>query len=104
MSNNVTVSYQNYIDGKWVDSASKREYPITNPAHKTQVIGNFQLSDIEVTDNAVESASKASALWANTPAPSRGQILYKSLEIFNRRFEELARTITEEEGKPINDS
>ncbi|GIS82857.1 MAG: hypothetical protein CM1200mP15_14890 [Dehalococcoidia bacterium] len=62
MSNNVTVSYQNYIDGKWVDSASKREYPITNPAHKTQVIGNFQLSDIEDTDNAVESASKASAL------------------------------------------
>ena len=104
MSNNVTVSYQNYIDGKWVDSASKREYPITNPAHKTQVIGNFQLSDIEDTDNAVESASKASALWANTPAPSRGQILYKSLEIFSRRFEELARTITEEEGKPINDS
>ena len=104
MSNNVTVSYQNYIDGKWVDSASKREYPITNPAHKTQVIGNFQLSDIEDTDNAEESASKASALWANTPAPSRGQILYKSLEIFNRRFEELARTITEEEGKPINDS
>ena len=104
MSNNVTVSYQNYIDGKWVDSASKREYPITNPAHKTQVIGNFQLSDIEDTDNAVESASKTSSLWANTPAPSRGQILYKSLEIFNRRFEELARTITEEEGKPINDS
>ena len=28
MSNNVTVSYQNYIDGKWVDSASKREYPL----------------------------------------------------------------------------
>ena len=104
MSNNVTVSYQNYIDGKWVDSASKREYPITNPAHKTQVIGNFQLSDIEDTNNAVESASKTSSLWANTPAPSRGQILYKSLEIFNRRFEELARTITEEEGKPINDS
>ena len=104
MSNNVTVSYQNYIDGKWVDSASKREYPITNPAHKTQVIGNFKLSDIEDTDNAVESASKTSALWANTPAPSRGQILYKSLEIFSRRFEELARTITEEEGKPINDS
>ena len=104
MSSNVTVSYQNYINGKWVDSASKREYPITNPAHKTQVIGNFQLSDIEDTDNAVESASKTSALWANTPAPSRGQILYKSLEIFSRRFEELARTITEEEGKPINDS
>ena len=104
MSNNVTVSYQNYIDGKWVDSASKREYPITNPAHKTQVIGYFQLSDIEDTDNAVDSASKTSSLWANTPAPSRGQILYNSLEIFSRRFEELARTITEEEGKPINDS
>ena len=104
MSKTVTVSYQNYIDGKWVDSASKREYPITNPAHKTQVIGNFQLSDIEDTDNAVESASKASSLWAHTTAPSRGQILYKSLEIFSRRFEELARTITEEEGKPINDS
>lgn len=104
MSNNLTVSYQNYIDGKWVDSSSKRDYPIINPAHKNQIIGNFQLSDIEDTNNAVESAAKASSLWANTPAPARGQILYKSLEIFSRRFEELARTITEEEGKPINDS
>ena len=104
MSNNLTASYQNYIDGNWVDSSSKREYPIINPAHKDQIIGNFQLSDIEDTNNAVESAAKASSLWANTPAPARGQILYKSLEIFSRRFEELARTITEEEGKPINDS
>ena len=104
MSNNLTASYQNYIDGNWVDSSSKREYPIINPAHKDQIIGNFQLSDIEDTNNAVESAAKASSLWANTPAPGRGQILYKSLEIFSRRFEELARTITEEEGKPINDS
>ena len=104
MSNNIAVSYQNHIDGKWVDSESKREYPIINPAHKDQVIGNFQLSDIEDTNNAITAASKASSLWANTPAPARGQILYKSLEIFSRRFEELARTVTEEEGKPINDS
>ena len=104
MSNNIAVSYQNHIDGKWVDSESKREYPIINPAHKDQVIGNFQLSDIEDTNNAITAASKASSLWANTPAPARGQILYKSLEIFSRRFEELARPVTEEEGKPINDS
>ena len=102
MSNNLTVSYQNYIDGKWVDSSSKRDYPIINPAHKDQIIGNFQLSDIEDTNNAVESAAKASSLWANTPAPARGQILYKSLEIFSRRFEELALTITEEEGNHKN--
>ena len=46
------------------------------------------------------AASEAAEAWADTPAPVRAQVLFKALEIMERRGEEIARTITEEEGKP----
>jgi len=104
MSNNEVPTYQNYINGQWIDSLSNKTYPIVNPANKTSVVGNFQISNSEDTLQAIESASNAASIWANTPAPSRAQVLFKSLEIFERRFEELARAITIEEGKPISDA
>jgi aldehyde dehydrogenase (NAD+) len=42
--------------------------------------------------------------WTNTPAPARANIIYKALEILGRRAQELAETITIEEGKPIADA
>tara|TARA_B110000014_G_C20108990_1_gene583785 strand:+ start:97 stop:1578 length:1482 start_codon:yes stop_codon:yes gene_type:complete len=104
MSGNEVPTYQNYINGQWIASLSNKTYPIVSPANKTSVVGNFQISNSEDTLSAIESASNAASIWANTPAPSRAKVLFKSLEIFERRFEELARAITIEEGKPISDA
>ena len=103
MSGNEVPTYQNYINGQWIASLSNKTYPIVSPANKTSVVGNFQISNSEDTLSAIESASNAASIWANTPAPSRAKVLFKSLEIFERRFEELARAITIEEGKPIKE-
>ena len=53
---------------------------------------------------AVAAAQEALEGWANTPAPVRAQTLYRALDIMGRRSEELARTITLEEGKPLADA
>ena len=42
------------------------------------------------------AASEAAEGWADTPAPVRAQVLFRALEIMERRSEEIARTITEE--------
>ncbi len=97
-------TYQNYIDGSWVDSASGRTYTIANPAHKDQVLASFQASIPEDAERAVEAANRALPAWAGMPAPQRAGILYKALEIMRERADDIARAITLEEGKPIGDA
>ena len=102
--NRTSRTYQNYIGGVWCDSVSGQLYPVVNPAHNTQVIGQFQASLPQDADNAIAAAGDAASGWASTPAPQRGAILYRALDIMARRAEELATAITLEEGKPIADA
>ncbi|MDA1280439.1 MAG: aldehyde dehydrogenase family protein [Chloroflexi bacterium] len=97
-------TYQNYIGGNWVDSVSGQVYPVSNPAHRTRILGRFQSSLPQDAENAIAAAHAASREWANTPAPRRGAILYRALEIMGKRAGELAEAITLEEGKPIADA
>ena len=98
------TTYQNYIDGQWSDSVSGETYTITNPAHKSQVLGRFQRSNNEDAVRAIEAARNALDGWASTPAPQRAAILFKALQLIEERGDELARSITIEEGKPIGDA
>ncbi len=98
------ATHKNYIGGKWVESVTGRTYPVHNPAHTDHLVGEFQTSGAEDTRQAIEAAKDGLKTWSNTPAPARANIIYKALEIMSRRFEELAETITIEEGKPIADA
>jgi aldehyde dehydrogenase (NAD+) len=97
-------THNNFIAGQWTPSDSGRTYSVYNPAHKDRLLGNFQLSNPEDTLRAVAAAAEAATAWADTPAPVRAQVLFRALEIMDRRAEEIARTITEEEGKPLPDA
>ncbi|MCX8278150.1 MAG: aldehyde dehydrogenase family protein, partial [Dehalococcoidia bacterium] len=102
--NSSAKTHQNFIGGKWQDSISGQVYPVVNPAHTSQVIARFQSSLPQDAENAIAAADAASKGWAGTPAPQRGAILYKALDIMGRRAQEMAKAITIEEGKPIADS
>ena len=104
MSVTQVTKHQNFIGGEWVDSVTGRTYQVHNPAHIDQVIGEFQTSGSEDALKAVAAAKEGLIVWANTPAPTRSNIIYKALEIMGRREDEMARTITIEEGKPIADA
>ena len=96
--------HRNYIGGQWVASESGRTYEITNPAKKTAVVGEFQTSTAKDALRAVAAAKNALPAWADTPAPSRASVLYRALNILERRGDEIARTITIEEGKTLADA
>ena len=98
------ATYKNFIGGEWVESVSGRTYPVYNPARKTESVGEFQTSNAEDANIAVAAARAALSGWANTPAPGRASVLFRALEIMGRRADEIARTITTEEGKPIGDA
>ena len=97
-------TYENLIGGRWGASASGSTYKITNPASKSTVVGEFQSSAAEDALSTVSAAKDALPAWAETPAPARAALLFRALGILERRGDELARSITTEEGKPLPDA
>ncbi len=100
----MAATYKNYIGGRWTASTSGEVYEITNPAHKSVTLGAFQRSTPEDALRAVAAARDAGDGWASTPAPARAAVLFKALDVLGRRSEELAESITAEEGKTLVDA
>jgi acyl-CoA reductase-like NAD-dependent aldehyde dehydrogenase len=98
------TTHKNYIGGQWIESVTGRTYQVHNPARIDQIVGEFQTSGAEDALRAVAAAKEGLVVWANTTAPARASVIYKALEIMGRRADEIARTITLEEGKPIGDA
>jgi acyl-CoA reductase-like NAD-dependent aldehyde dehydrogenase len=97
----MTMKYQNFINGKWVDAKSGRTFENRNPANWDEVIGTFPRSAKEDVDEAVEAARAAYEKWRLVPAPRRGDILRKVGDLLSARKEELARLMTREMGKVL---
>jgi len=101
--------YKNFIGGVWIETrtASKGHvgtFQNINPAHKNEVVAEFQDSARIDVDYAVDVAHDAFKMWKNTPAPHRGEILYKAAEILVRDKECIATQMTREMGKCISET
>ncbi|HEY1351358.1 MAG TPA: aldehyde dehydrogenase family protein [Ktedonobacteraceae bacterium] len=96
--------YQNFIGGKWQNASSGETFISTNPACTTEVIGRYQQSDPGDLAEAVEAAIQAQPAWEATPAPVRGEILYRTALILQQRLEELAQLMTREMGKVLKET
>jgi aldehyde dehydrogenase (NAD+) len=92
---------KNYINGKWVDSKSRKTFRSTNPANQGEVIGIVSRSDREDVDRAVKAAQGTYEEWRLTPAPRRGEILFRAAEILLRNKEFLGKLETREMGKVL---
>lgn len=93
--------YQNYINGKWVDSSSGELYENRNPADNEDLIGEFPKSTARDVEAAINAAKQAFDSWRLVPAPKRGEILKKVGDILTERKETIAREMTREMGKVL---
>ncbi|MCG7346464.1 aldehyde dehydrogenase family protein [Sporosarcina sp. ACRSL] len=96
--------YQNYINGEWVSSTTGELYESTNPARTSEVLGRFPKSSVEDVRYAIAKAKEAFPAWANTPAPVRGEVIFKLINLLEEQKEELAVIITKEVGKSIREA
>ncbi len=96
--------YKNLIGGEWVASSTGQTFESTNPADTREVVGIFQRSGAEDIDAAVQAAKQAYEPWRLTPAPKRGEILFKAAELLRQRKEQFARDMTREMGKVISEA
>jgi len=92
------MEFQNFIDGKWI--ASKTTFATINPATEETLAQIAQASLADV-DAAVQAATNAFNSWRLTPAPLRGELLFKVGDILKSKKEELARLLTQDMGKVI---
>jgi acyl-CoA reductase-like NAD-dependent aldehyde dehydrogenase len=96
--------YKNYIGGEWVEAESGKTFKSVSPADTSDVLGEFPASDERDVNRAVEAADRALKEWQKVPAPKRGELLFKVAQEFERRKEELARLMTREMGKVLNEA
>ncbi|HKB79945.1 MAG TPA: aldehyde dehydrogenase family protein [Thermoanaerobaculia bacterium] len=96
--------YRNYIDGQWVRSTSGKTFENRNPANREDLIGTFQESNADDLNAAVEAAHHAFNLWRLTPAPKRAEFLYAVGTILKRDKEKIAREMTREMGKVLEET
>ncbi|HEV2175618.1 MAG TPA: aldehyde dehydrogenase family protein [Terriglobia bacterium] len=96
--------YKNLINGEWVDSAGGETFENLNPANRNELVGMFQRSTAEDVEQAVAAAKTAYQSWRLTPAPKRGEILYRAARLLLERKEELAEQMTREMGKVLDET
>ena len=95
-----TTTFRNYIGGEWVPATEGRTSENHDPANG-ELIGYFPRSGQADVDAAVAAAKAAFDGWRRTPAPKRGEILYRVGRLLEERKEDIARTLTREMGKVL---
>src|SRR6201993_1129128 len=96
--------YKNLIGGEWVESRSGQTFENQNPANTKDIVGIFPRSNKDDVNEAVEAATKAFERWRLTPAPRRGEIIYRCAQILQERKEDYARDMTREMGKILKET
>ncbi len=94
-------TFRHFIAGEWCDSSSGATFESHNPADTRDVIGRFQQGTAADVAMAIRAADTAGGLWRRTPAPKRGEILYRFGALMAEHKERLARAMTREMGKVI---
>ena len=104
MTATATATLRNYIGGEWTATEPGRDtLEVTNPATGA-VLANVPLSGAAELDAAVAAARSALPAWRAVSTIGRARKLFELREGLEARKEELARSVTTEMGKTIDDA
>ncbi len=92
-----------FIQGTAQAGTSGRSQDVYNPATGA-VVGKVPLASISEVDAAVASAKEALPGWAGTPPAKRAQVMFKFRELIIQNLDELAKLISAQHGKTLDDA
>lgn len=92
-----------YINGKWVKAISGNTFPVVNPANGKQIatVPNGGREDARL---AVDAAYHAFQKWSNKTAEERSHLLRRWYDCIMDNKNEIAETLTLEQGKPMKEA
>ena len=93
-------TYQQFIGGEWVDSASGETLAVENPANG-EVIARVPASGAEDVDRAASAAARAFETWQHTTPQDRSLLLLRLADAIEERAAEIGRLESRNAGKPL---
>jgi malonate-semialdehyde dehydrogenase (acetylating) / methylmalonate-semialdehyde dehydrogenase len=94
---------QNFINGAFVNSGTKRFLPIVSPLDGAP-LAEMPCSTAEDLDTAVAAAQKAFPAWSRTPIKERVQVLYRYKTLLAKNLQDLSALVSEENGKTLSEA
>ena len=92
------------INNEWRASSDGQSLPVINPAYGSIITHTAKASQTDV-DAAVNAAKEAFPGWSQTSGRERAAVMHNAMRIFREKYlDEAARLLTQENGKPLNDS
>jgi len=91
---------QLFINGQWRDAADGRTLAVFNPANGKE-IGRVSHAGKADLDAALEAAQKGFETWRDMTAAERSKIMRKAAGYMRERAGDIARMLTQEQGKPL---
>ncbi len=99
----MATTLRNYIGGEWVETGATDCLEITNPA-TGEPLGRVPLSTARDVDQAVAAARDAFLTWREVPPVVRARSLFKLKVLLEQHCDDIAATITRENGKTLDES
>lgn len=98
-----TQTLKNFINGQWIESEASEYQDVPNPA-TGETLAKVPISTADDVDTAVSAAKEAFQSWSKTPVPKRARILFKYHQLLTEHHEELAKLVTQENGKSYKEA
>ncbi|MEY4069731.1 MAG: hypothetical protein RL721_345 [Candidatus Eisenbacteria bacterium] len=92
-----------FVGGQWLESRATATTDVRNPA-TNEIIARVPMGGAEDVDRAVRAAQAAFPAWRATPPVNRVRPLFRFRELLETHFEDIARIVTREHGKTIDES
>jgi len=92
-----------YINGSWERGMGRRTSNVTNPA-TGRVLAEVPYATADDVDRAVRNAHEAFLKWRDVPVVDRVQPLYRFKALLERHAPDVAKILTCENGKTIDDA
>jgi succinate-semialdehyde dehydrogenase / glutarate-semialdehyde dehydrogenase len=92
-----------YIDGQWVGADNGETFAVNNPCDNERVASMAKCGGAE-TQRAISAAHSAQQTWKSKTAKDRAALLRTWFNLIMDNQEDLAKILTEEQGKPLTEA
>jgi len=92
-----------YIDGVWLRAEGRVSEPVINPATEQVIADLWHATDADL-ERALASAQRAFLAWRKVSSYDRARVLRKAADIVRSRRDDIAHTLTLEQGKILAES
>ena len=103
MVSGIQTPLPNYINSEWQKSEADELIDVTNPA-TGEALAQVPLSPAEEVHQATTAAAEALHEWRRTPPVQRVQYLFALKNLLEENLDDIARTITLECGKTVDEA